>query len=97
MHTHTAAVTDLELSLQSKSLDEGVSHMIGPLKARCSLVLRTRHEVSITVSHTRQNYYKTVINHFSCGRSVWIIPTKIISVFDKHIVCSLVDWASRML
>lgn len=36
------AVTDLKLSLQSKSLDERFRHMIEPLEPRRSLVLRSR-------------------------------------------------------
>ena len=43
-HTHTLVFVEwchLQLSLQSKSLDEWVGHMIDPLKAQCSLVLQT--------------------------------------------------------
>lgn len=49
--THTClSVSHLKLSLQSKPLDEGVSHMIEPLEAQRSLVLMTRIKASITSS-----------------------------------------------
>lgn len=46
-------ISDLKLSLQSKSLDEGVSHMVEPLEACSSLVLKTKEHISIRLSIRR--------------------------------------------
>lgn len=46
-------ISDLKLSLQSKSLDEGVSHMVEPLEACSSLVLKTKEHISIRLSMRR--------------------------------------------
>lgn len=99
MHTHTHfAATDLKLSLQSKSLDEGVSHMIEPLEARCSLVLKTWINTSIILLYMRKDNYKNVNNPFGWRRVFFgLRPTKIMPIYEKHFVWSLVGWAPRML
>lgn len=47
-------ISDLKLSLQSKSLDEGVGHMVEPLEACSSLVLKTKEHISIRLSIRRE-------------------------------------------